>query len=148
MSNANFAKAVAFFFLEEHGDCAIAQGNSMVPFIRDGQTVALDRTIGPLRCGQCYFFYYQDRLLLHRLVYLGNGGLVFMGDNSDTIEIVEQANLIGRLGYNRGRLLGKVITAINRMYYILHRRFPLRIVCRVRKRLIKTALVLFAGTIP
>ena len=97
-TSSRFPEAAEYFFFEQHGLCARAAGNSMAPFIRDGQSVPISREIGPLRPGTCYFFFNENRFILHRLVRVNKKGALFMGDNSDTAENRRAGNHRGAAG--------------------------------------------------
>jgi len=68
-----------------------------------------------------------------------------MGDNSDLVETIKVPDILGTLQCNQPPLTGIVITIINRVYYILQKRLTSRLVCRIRKKLIKILLCFMPG---
>jgi hypothetical protein len=141
-------EAAKQFFFEEHGLRAHARGNSMAPFIRDGQSVLISAEIGRLRCGTCYFFFYENQFILHRLVRRTKKGVVFMGDNSDTIEIVNPSCIVARLNLHQPLLPAIIITLINNGYYIIKKTVGWRMPGRIRKRFIKLSRFFTQGVVP
>jgi len=53
-------KAAEVFFFEEQTQPIIAMGNSMTPFIGDGQSITITRGFNKLRNGHCYFFFFPE----------------------------------------------------------------------------------------
>jgi hypothetical protein len=141
----SFPEAAKHFFLQENGLHARAEGNSMLPFISDGQSVLISPEIGRLRRGMCYFFFLENRFILHRLVRTQKANALFMGDNSDSIEIVPLSGIAARLDYSQPVLGRIIITLINDGYYISAGIFPRRFSGRIRKRLIKITAFFFKG---
>jgi hypothetical protein len=73
-------------------------GTSMMPTIRPGQSVILDRWDGsPLVKGRCYAFLEGTRLLLHRHVATRGEYARFIGDNMVASHTVAVYNILGEL---------------------------------------------------
>jgi hypothetical protein len=73
-------------------------GTSMMPTIRPGQSVILNRWDGaPLVRGRCYAFLEGARLLLHRHVATRGEYASFIGDNMLAPHAVRVYNILGEL---------------------------------------------------
>lgn len=111
-------------------------GSSMEPILPRGQSVVCKRN-DQLISGNCYFFRYRQRLLVHRLVKVTDTTAVFMGDNSDSIEWVGSRDILAELDDTTLRLYKFGTTIINRICLLGAVRFPFPIrrgIMRLRRK--------------
>jgi phage repressor protein C with HTH and peptisase S24 domain len=85
------------------------RGNSMAPYINDGDTVMIDITARELVDGEVYAIRYDDEIRLKRLFRRVDGGLTIRSDNTteypDEVvapERVEAVHIIGRSVWRAG----------------------------------------------
>jgi hypothetical protein len=99
-------------------------GNSMEPFIIDGQTVVIT-TYCNLLPGNCYLFRDNDQLVLHRLAgKLKDKKLLFIGDNSHKIEKVNEENVIGVLHTEINKIKKQLIAIVNSLFIFIYKISP------------------------
>jgi hypothetical protein len=94
------------------GQCHVAvpvAGTSMVPFLRDGDTVYLDLPDSPLKKGDIVLYTRANgRYILHRIQrVLPDGGYVMVGDAQQELELIpDRAQIHARVtsARHKGRL--------------------------------------------
>jgi hypothetical protein len=126
----------------------VATGGSMSPFIRDGDTVEVERFHAPPPLGAVALLELRDRLyVLHRIVGKAGGCWLVRGDNCPAADgVVPEKSFIGlvvaverkgrrvRIALGAGRLLAwlsarDLLLPIMRTVYFLH-----RLLKRIKKR--------------
>ena len=78
-----------------------AHGVSMLPFIRpESDNVIIDKPAEPVRKYDIALFFFNGRMLLHRVIDYENGRYVMRGDNCISCEEgVPEADVIGTVAY-------------------------------------------------
>ncbi len=71
-----------------------AKGVSMLPFVREGDTVAIKEKVA-YNTGDIIVFSYENQILMHRVVRKTADGYWAKGDNSFRIETVSYDKIIG-----------------------------------------------------
>ena len=75
-----------FSWLDDCGKLSLnVQGNSMVPFLRSGDTVILEKP-GEIRKGDIVVFERKGYYIMHRVISIKNGFIDTLGDNLITPE--------------------------------------------------------------
>lgn len=89
--------------------CMSAAGDSMSPWLNDGDAVVVDRGDRDVRDGQPYAVRYGDELRVKRLFRRFDGGLLLRSDNADrypdetiTPDELEHVEVIGRVVWRGG----------------------------------------------
>lgn len=76
-----------FGWLDGCGELSLrVQGNSMCPFLHDGEDTVTLRKPGTLRKGDIVVFERGGRYLMHRIVKISDGYIDTLGDNLSTPE--------------------------------------------------------------
>ncbi len=70
-------------------------GNSMNPFLKEGDVVVIEKKQERLSLWDVAFYVREEKLLLHRVVGIEEGGYLIRGDNTDTEEYVEGKDVLG-----------------------------------------------------
>jgi hypothetical protein len=113
-------------------------GSSMEPLLSRGQHVVC-RHRNRLISGNCYFFRYHHRVLLHRLVSVKDTMALFMGDNSDSVEWVDFRDILAELDDTTQQLYKLSTVIINRICLLGAEWFPFPItrgIMRLRRKVL------------
>ena len=72
-------------------------GNSMLPTLRESDTIVLEPLTDEPRIGDVLLFHHEGRRVVHRLVAVKNGIYILQGDNNIGTEQVHRDNLLARM---------------------------------------------------
>lgn len=96
------------------------KGNSMEPFLKDGDFVCI-KSISFFKSGNCYIFKQNNRFILHRLVCRIGKTFYFIGDNSNNFERIAENQICGALNQDEyNRFLKKLITVFNLIHLLFY----------------------------
>lgn len=126
----------------EHSVPFILTGSSMAPNLPTGQRV-YGRHVSSLIPGNCYFFLYKSRILLHRLVRREGDEIFLMGDNSGSIERVHISDIIAELAWPSAETGNTCVGILNYLAYkgfFLLPPYMFSLLMRIRTRLIGVIL--------
>lgn len=96
-----------------------AIGDSMMPYLTHGQEISVSPCGKRLVPGQCYLFYHQGRLMLHRLVFFTRHWAFFLGDNGVWVEKVPRNMVFAELDHADDVLALCLIAVTNLVYCFL-----------------------------
>lgn len=99
VSNTAFFQMVEDFLLEDKSILIRVKGNSMWPFLREGDCVELNRTEKrTLKIGEVVLAKWQGRYVLHRIIFKGSKYYYLSGDNNlFQVERVKYESVIARV---------------------------------------------------
>ena len=70
-------------------------GNSMNPFLKEGDVAVIEKKEGRLSLSDVAFYVREEKLLLHRVIKVEEGGYLIRGDNTYIDEYVEEKDVLG-----------------------------------------------------
>ena len=79
-------------------------GNSMSPLLKSGDQIAV-KPQKVYQVGDIVVFFYDQVLLVHRIVQMQNGSIVCKGDNSFRLENISIEDMIGKAVAQNGKCL-------------------------------------------
>ncbi len=116
------------------------RGNSMFPFLTDGQKEKASPIEHPLKWGKCYVFLFNNSIYVHRLLKIEESKAVFIGDNTFKTETVPLEAIIGELNIHQDIFFINSISIVNTLFYRIMGILPL---CNILRKFLISQLVLF-----
>lgn len=118
-----------------------ANGNSMLPLLRDGDKVVIAKVFD-IKKYDVVLFKKESHYILHRVIKIDNNKLIIRGDNNVATEVIEKKDVIGKLvGYYNENGYVEINDKLNRKYY--YRSLPKYILRKIVWTKHKTILLLF-----
>lgn len=127
--------------VEEQGPLSIKIiGDSMEPFLKEGDTISIQK-VESMKIGKCYVFRYNNKLTLHRLVYKTSESFYFIGDNSSKFESVDRTQIYGVYNEDNRKLLVFIsIILVNWLLFIcqnVSNPTITRYFCKIRRKIFR-----------
>ena len=135
-----FNNAIADFLLHKTTQVLKVCGNSMHPFLVNGQEASIISLQSPLKCGKCYIYISGNSLYVHRLVKAKNNTLFFVGDGAQKLEEIPADAVIAELNYKQDAFIIFILRYINLIFIKISRVFPQFI--RLRKKVVSAVIKL------
>lgn len=83
-------------FLDQEGVLlSSTKGNSMNPFLKEGDVAVIEKKRGRLSLSDVALYAREEKLLLHRVVKVTEEGYLIRGDNAFIDECVEEKDVLG-----------------------------------------------------
>jgi hypothetical protein len=94
-------------------------GTSMLPLLKDGESIEIKKPLRTLKRGRVYAFWNGKKILIHRFVWLNKcRKALFIGDNSNIFEQVNRENVLGECVLPRdSRLKENTCCFANLLFY-------------------------------
>ena len=94
-----------------------ANGNSMLPLLRDGDKVVIAKVFD-IKKYDVVLFKKESHYILHRVIKIDNNKLIIRGDNNVATEVIEKKDVVGKLvGYYNENGYVEINDKLNRKYY-------------------------------
>ena len=119
-----FNNAISDFLLHKTTQALKVCGNSMQPFLVNGQEASIVSLQSPLKCGKCYIYIYRNALYVHRLVKSKNNTLFFIGDGAQKLEEIPADAVVAELNYKQDAFFIFVLRYINMIFVKISSVFP------------------------
>ena len=110
-------KAIKSFLFENDSAHLPITGTSMIPFLQPDQIVSIGPARQPLRLGNCYVYFKDNILVIHRLIKKTRTTGVFAGDNNWWTETIPLSSIIGELSTPCLKTQNKIIALINLFFF-------------------------------
>lgn len=119
-----FNNAIAEFLLYKPYLSLKVYGNSMYPFLVNGQEASITSLQQPLKCGKCYVYISGNFLYVHRLVKSENKSFFFIGDSAQEMEEIPADAVIAELDYKQNAFFIFILRYLNLIFINIALIFP------------------------